>query len=218
MKLIPLEILKKSILFYPIEQRFLMGLKAVITLFLVWIFLGAFGCQKPNKQSSSDRAILPPDIAGTWKAQDSPWKIVLSPDGKVSSAVIPMGEIEIKPNRTTKVKMKDGSISTFTTGDCVVEYTPINRELYVCIEMEKIHIKFLDNVITGNSTDRFVGSVSQEGRFWMADWITVFDYGPSFPQEPNDIAAKPLVFEKVETEQKTEKDNRLSENHTVHIK
>jgi len=163
-----------------------MRTKAAIIFFLTWIFWTGLGCQ------------LPPDIAGTWKAQDSPWKIVLSPNGTVSSAVIPMGEVEIKPNQTTKVEMKDGSFSTFKAGDCVVEYTPDTRELFVSVEMEKIHIKFLDNVIDGNSIDRFVGPVSEDGKFWMADWIAVFDYGPRFPQEPNDISAKPLVFEKIE--------------------
>ena len=162
-------------------------LPSVLCLFvLTWIFWTGLGCQ------------LPPDIAGTWKAQDSPWKIVLSPDRTVSSAVIPMGEVEIKPNQTTKVEMKDGSFSTFKAGDCVVEYTPDTRELFVSVEMEKIHIRFLDNVIDGNSIDRFVGPVSEDGKFWMADWIAVFDYGPRFPQEPNDIFAKPLVFEKIE--------------------
>jgi len=163
-----------------------MKTKAAIIFFLAWIFWTGLGCQ------------LPPDIAGTWKAQDSPWKIVLSPDGTVSSAVIPMGEVEIKPNQTTRLEMKDGSFSTFKAGDCVVEYTPDTRELFVSVEMEKIHIKFFDNVIDGNSSDRFVGPVSEDGKFWMADWITIFDYGPRFPQEPNDISATPLVFEKIE--------------------
>jgi hypothetical protein len=174
-----------------------MRLKSVIFLSLAMFICTAAGCQNSAKRSSTGKTVLPPDIAGTWKAQDSPWKIVLSPEGKVSSAVIPMGEVEIKPNQTTKAEMKDGSISTFTAGDCAVEYTPIKRELYVCIEMEKIDIKFLNNVIAGNSIDRFVGTVSQDGKSWKADWINVFDYGPQFPQDPNDIYAKPLVFEKM---------------------
>ena len=174
-------------------------LSSVLCLFvLAWIFWTAVSCQTVTKQSSAGKTTLPPDIAGTWKAQDSPWKIVLSPDGTVSSAVIPMGEVEIKPNQTAKVEMKDGSFSTFKAGDCVVEYTPDTRELFVSVEMEQIHIKFVDNVIDGNSVDRFVGPVSEDGKFWMADWITVFDYGPRFPQEPNDISAKPLIFEKIE--------------------
>jgi hypothetical protein len=174
-----------------------MKVKVVITIFLMWLFLGVVGCQTAIKRSSAYRAILPPDIVGTWKAQNSPWKIVLSPDGAVSSAVISMGEIEIKPNQTTKAEMKDGSVSSFKAGDCIVQYNPATRELFVSIEMEKVDVKFLNNVITGNSIDRFIGPVSEDGKFWKADWITVYDYGPRFPQDPNDIVAKPLVFEKM---------------------
>jgi len=176
-----------------------MRTKAAIIFFLAWIFWTAVGCKTLTYPGARDPGhVLLLDITGTWKAQDSPWKIVISSDGTVSSAVIPMGEVEIKPNQTTKVEMKDGSFSTFKAGDCVVEYTPKVRELFVSIEMEKIHVKFLDNVIDGNSIDRFVGPVSQDGKFWMADWITIFDYGPRFSQEPNDIFAKPLVFQKIE--------------------
>jgi hypothetical protein len=141
--------------------------------------------------------MLPPDIAGTWKAQDSPWKIVLAPDGTVTSVVIPMGEVEIRPNKTTKVTMLDGSYSTYKAGDCIVEYKPDTRELFVSVKMKKIHIRYLDNALDGNSIDRFVGPVSKDGKTWTADWINIYDYGPRFPQDANDISAEPLIFEKV---------------------
>jgi len=160
----------------------LLGCCTILTVFV--------GCQGPTA--------LPPDIAGTWKADNSPWEIVLSPDGTVVSAVIPMGQVEVRPNQTTEVEMKDGSISTYKAGDCIVEYTPETRELFVSVEMEEIHIRFLDNRIDGNSIDRFIGPVSEDGGVWTADWINVFDYGPRFPQDENDIFAEPLTFEKLE--------------------
>ena len=175
-------------------MRLKVGLIFILGLILLW----AAGCQRASRQPLVSEAVLPPDITGTWKAQDSPWKIVLSPDGTVSSAVIPMGEVEVKPNQTTKTEMKDGSYSTFKAGDCVVEYTLTTRELFVSVQMEEIHIAFLDNVIDGNSIDRFIGPVSEDGKVWTADWITVFDYGPRFPQDANDVFAGQLIFEKIE--------------------
>ena len=162
------------------------------------ILLSTAGCPRPSRQPPVSEAVLPPDIAGTWKAQDSPWKIVLSPDGTVSSAVIPMGVVEVKPNQTTKTEMKDGSYSTFRAGDCVVEYMPTTRELFVSIQMEEIHVVFLDNAIDGNSIDRFIGPVSEDGKVWTADRVTVFDYGPRFPQDANDTFGGQLIFEKIE--------------------
>ena len=172
--------------------------KVELIFILGSIGLWAASCQGPSRRPLVGEAVLPPDIAGTWKAQDSDWKIVLSPDGTLSSAVIPMGVVEVRPNQTTKTEMKDGSYSTFKTGDCVVEYTPATRELFVSVQMEEIHIVFLDNVIDGNSIDRFIGPVSEDGKVWTADWITVFDYGPRFPQDVNDTFGGQLIFEKIE--------------------
>ena len=161
------------------------------------VLLGLAGCQwQLGKLFEGGKTVLPPDIAGMWKARGEPWKIVLSPDGTVSSALIPMGAVEVRPNQTTEMEMKDGSISTFKAGDCIVEYMPDTRELFVIVEIEEFHIRFLDNRIDGNSIDRFIGPVSEDGKTWMADWINVFDYGPRFPQGP--VYAQPLTFEKIE--------------------
>jgi len=109
-----------------------------------------------------------------------------------------MGVVEVKPNQTARIEMKDGSYSTFEAGDCVVEYMPATRELFVSVQMEEIHVVFLDNAIDGNSIDRFIGPVSEDGKVWTADWITVFDYGPRFPQDANDTFGGQLIFEKIE--------------------
>ena len=175
-----------------------MKLRAAIILLSAPLILAAPGCRQPPTRCTDAYHQVPPEIAGTWKARESPWKIVLAQDGTVSSAVIDMGQVEVTPNQTTKVEMKDGSWSTFRAGDCIVEYTPATRELFVSIRMEEIHVVFADNVIDGNSTDRFVGLVSEDGREWSADWVKIFDYGPRFPQDPNDIFATPLIFEKIE--------------------
>jgi hypothetical protein len=176
-------------------------MKFVLFFISAQVLAVTLGCQVPQAskvQSSDQNSLLPTEVAGTWQAQDSPWKIVISPDGTISSAVVFMGEVEVKPNQTTKVEMKDGSFSTYKAGTCSVEYNPSTRELFVSIELEKIHIVFLDNVIDGNSVDRFIGPISEDGKTWMADWISVFDYGPRFPQEPNDIYPQPLIFQKFE--------------------
>lgn len=172
--------------------------KAVVSLVLAWMLLSTCGCSGRSTGRPVTKTPLPPDIAGTWKARENVWKIVLSPDGTVSSAVIPMGEVEVKPNKTTRAEMKDGQFSTFRAGDCIVEYSPDTRELFVSVEMKKIHVVYADNVVDGSSLDRFAGPVSEDGKVWTADWINVFDYGPRFPQDPNDIYAEPVVFDKIE--------------------
>ena len=161
----------------------------------------AGGCGESGARLVGERkVILPPEVVGIWRANDSPWVIELSPDGKVVKALVPMTESEIRPNQTTKVKMADGSTSTLKAGDCPVEYNLQTRELTVTIELKAFHVRYYEERIDGNSTDMFIGQVSQDGRTWYADWMTFFDYGPRFPQDkndPNDIFMGSLLFRKV---------------------
>jgi len=178
---------------------------SVAILLSVVCLLVLIGCNNPDADSSMAEqarentgkvAYLPDMVVGMWKAQKSPWLIELGPEGVVS-AVIPLGEAAVRPNQVTEVEMKDGGISTYKAGDCYAEYNPLSRELFVSIEIEEIHIRFMDEVLDGNSVDRFVGTVSKDGKTWMPDNITIFDYGPRFPQDENDIYPEPMVFEKV---------------------
>ena len=153
------------------------------------IALAFVGCQ--------GRSVLPSDIAGKWKAYNSPWEIVLSQDGKVASAIIPMGRVKIRPNRTTKVELTGGGISTYKVGDCTVDYTPENRELYVSVDVQEIHIVFMDNRLDSNVKYYLVGEVSKDGKVWEPDFVEVFGYGTPLAKDPNDLSATPLTFEKV---------------------
>ncbi len=165
---------------------------------LACILLLSQGCHPSSTVQTAGKTSLPDDIAGTWKARESKWRIVLSPEGTVSSMRIPMCIVDLKPNQATKVKMKHGEFSTFEAGDCEVEYTPAKRELFVKIDMKRIHVAFPDDALEGSSVDRFMGPVSEDGKVWTADWINIFDYGPRFPQDANGIYAEPLLFDKVE--------------------
>jgi hypothetical protein len=162
------------------------------------------GCNGPASSNA-----FPPNVAGTWQADGSIWKIVLSKDGKVKSALVPMGEAEVRPNETTKFEMKDGKFSHITAGECIAEYKPVERELFVSIELKDIYISLPGDSLTGNSLDIFRGPVSEDGKTWNAEQTTVFDYGPRFPQDENDVVPEPLVFRKVKEQPKPTVDSNL---------
>lgn len=164
------------------------------------VILSLFACQNQNKTdkpAAKGKSAFPPALAGTWKSEDSRFTIVLSPQGTLSSAVVPLLGAEIRPNKTTKIEMKDGSFSTFTAGDCPVDYDPVTRELSVIIYVEKLRIKFMEIENKGCTKDIFAGKVSEDGKSWLPDWISLFDYGRDLPQDPNDAYLGPLPFEKV---------------------
>jgi len=170
--------------------KLVMKAKSVVLAEIGCVLMFLAGC-------GSTGGNLPPEVAGIWLAYDAPWVIELSPDGNVVSAMIPMGEVEIGPNQTTEAEMLDGQISMYEGGDCPVEYNPQTRELTVTIAVKAFHVKFYDDRIDGNSTDTFMGRVSEDGRTWYADWYSIFDYGPRFPMDANEIYSGPVLFEKV---------------------
>jgi hypothetical protein len=163
-----------------------------LTLSAACIFavFGLGGCQS--------KAVLPPEVAGTWKARDRLWKITLLPDGTVHSVLIPLGLAEVGPNQALHFEMKDGSISTVKAGNCTADYNPKTRELFVKVDVEHIEIRFEDQLLEGHSENIFFGVVSEDGKLWETEFLEVFDYGPRFPQDANDIIPEPVVFEKVQ--------------------
>lgn len=175
-------------------------------LYLVLILvLASFGCQNVSEQTQNgdNLILLPPDVAGTWKTEGrSPWTITLAPDGKISWAITSMGQVRIRPNQTTKIEMINDKISTVSAGECPVSYDPVKRELSVTILIEHLDVKIGDDGFEGNSEDIFFGPVSKDGKTWQTTWISVFDYGPRFPQAEEDIVGVPLKFEKVADYQK----------------
>jgi hypothetical protein len=153
------------------------------------------GCNGPASSNPGSPA-FPSYLAGTWQAEDGVWKIVLEPNGTVGSVLVPMGEAEVRPNQTTEFEMKDGSISHITAGECIAEYNPSTRELFISVEQKEVYILIPDYIVTGNSIDIFRGPVSRDGKTWNAEWTNVFNF-PLFPQDENEIIPQPLVFKKV---------------------
>jgi hypothetical protein len=166
------------------------------------------GCNEPAASNA-----FPPGIAGTWQADGSVWKIVISKDGRLESAIVAsLAEgTNIKPNETTTFEMQDGKMAHVIPGDCIVKYNPATRELSVGIEIREFYIPIGDDSLAGSTLDLFRGPVSWDGKVWKAEWTSVFDYGPRFPQDENDVIGgiKTVVFRKVKEKPKAVLDSNM---------
>lgn len=169
------------------------------TLLIICLLSSAFclfsGCQPGNIRK--DQNIDYSKIAGTWKAEKAFWQVVITEDGKVESAIIQFADAPVKPNATTHIEMKDGSISSFKSGKFTLVYDPLKSVLEVNLDIEKIDIKFLDNEIKGKNYIIIGGTISDDGKTWDADVIERFDYGPRFPQDEEDVYPEPIKFHKI---------------------
>jgi hypothetical protein len=148
---------------------------------------------------------FPDFLIGRWKADRGGWEFNFEPDGTISSAVVSIGRVTMKPGQTTTVPMQLGGKGIFEPGRWTVQYSHAQRELIVEIVIDHFHIEMGDNVLRGKTRDFFVGLVSQDGQLWPVERISFPEYiadtkqNPDrrLPLGPNDNARESLLFQKV---------------------
>ena len=147
--------------------------------------LGFAGCQKSAKTTPpvdgvevvvEDGSEFPEFLAGTWEADKGGWEITFEPDGRLSSAVITMGRVKVEPGKKTVIPMKKGGTGVYEPGEWLAQYSPANRELVVKIVIERYRLEMGDDVLSGNLKDIFAGKVSEDGRYWLAEWFSYPEY------------------------------------------
>ena len=186
----------------------------VLLVFGLLVLLQFSGCQNGGRRSSGVEVFIegggefPQSLVGTWRANKDGWEFVFEPDGTISSAVISLGRIRMKPGQTSTVMMKNEGKGVLESGKWSVYYVPADRELTVETSVKNLRIEVGNGVLGGKSTDIFVGKVSEDGKFWLAEWASFADYVAHtseypnfhFSEDPNSGIVKSLVFEKVTEE------------------
>lgn len=125
---------------------------------------------------TEDGSPFPVSLAGRWVSDQQGWELVLTPDGRVASAIIGFGRVRIVPGQTATVPTQAGGQAVFTPGRWVVHYDPAARMLTVKIAMDHVQVPMGVNTLEGSSTDAFTGLVSQNMDTWQADWTAFTDY------------------------------------------
>jgi hypothetical protein len=186
----------------------------VLLIFCFSVFLPG-GCRSVVENESGVEVIIDGDgqfpvfLVGTWKSDDGAWEIVFEPGGKISSAVVSLGRVRMKPGQTTIVPMKLGGKGVFEPGQWTVQYLQEQRELIVEITIDRLRVEFGESVLRGRTRDFFVGSVSEDGTSWWADRFSYPEYVADtktyhdykLPVDPNDNPHESLLFQKVPTAQ-----------------
>ena len=169
------------------------------------------GCQDSTPNESCVEVIIdgdgqfPAALAGRWKADTGGWEIVFEPNGMISSAVVSLGRVRLKPGQVTTVPMKLGGQGVFKSGPWTVQYSLAKRELFVEIAIEHFRVELGDDVLQGQTRDFFIGQVSMDDQLWWADWFTFPEYiadtkkyqNYKLPFDPNDNPQGSLTFQKV---------------------
>lgn len=175
------------------------------------VLAGLVGCQGLSGNKSGVEVIIegdgefPESLAGVWKADKGVWEFVFEPDGTLSSAVTSLGSVRMKPGEVTTVPLKMGGKGIFEPGDWFVQYSPDRRELVVEIFLKHFYTELGEGILEGKRTDIFIGTVSEDGREWSAEWFNFPEYivhtqehqNYKLPYDANENPRDTLIFQKV---------------------
>jgi hypothetical protein len=150
---------------------------------------------------------FPAALAGRWESDRDGWQFVIEPDGKISSAVISFGRVQVKPGQITTVPALAGGKAIFEPGRWIVHYIPSTCDLTINITMDHVHVDTGDNIIDGRSTDTFLGKLLPNEELWSVQWTTFSHYtthttgkpSAEISTDPDKGETKPLLFKKVKT-------------------
>lgn len=167
----------------------------------------------PVTVGTQDRSPFPAGLAGHWKSDRHGWEFVIEPDGRISSAVISLGRVQVYPGRTTTVTTVTGEQAVFTSGLWAIDYDPASRMLVVKIAMSRVRVPMGPQTLEGSSTDVFSGEVSPMMDTWQTQWTAFTDYrartGASKSVELSTDKtygdAQPLVFTRMPDRQPSHK-------------
>ncbi|MBN1806070.1 MAG: hypothetical protein JW837_12545 [Sedimentisphaerales bacterium] len=148
---------------------------------------------------------FPEFLVGTWRENERGLEIVFEPDGKISSAVISLGRVRMRPGETTATQMVLGGKGIFRPGKWTVQYSQAKRELGVNIVVDHFRVELGDSLVQGKTREFFIGQVDSDGRLWWADRYKFPEYVvdtkkyPHYklPFDPNDSPSESLTFQKV---------------------
>jgi len=148
---------------------------------------------------------FPEYLAGRWKTEEGEWEFIFEPDGQISSAVVSIGQVTMKPGQTTTVPMELGGKGVFKPGQWSVQYMQEQRKLLVEIAIDYFHTELGENTIEGQTRDFFTGTVSTDGTLWWTERFSYPEYtvntdtyqNYTLPVDPNENPKESLIFEKV---------------------
>ncbi len=187
-------------------------MKTKAVLLLCALSAGAFpGCRQPSETRPPVEVVVdgggqfPDYLAGVWRADSGGWEIVLEPDGRISSAVVSLGRVRMKPGQVTKVPMKMGGRGVFEAGPWAVHYSHQRRQLTVEIAIARFRAELGGSVLKGRRLDLFTGTISPDGQSWWVSWFSFPEYVADTKKyrdheltvDPNETPPEELLFHKV---------------------
>jgi hypothetical protein len=133
------------------------------------------GCQSSVQNTQT---AFPKELAGDWKAEESPWVISFDENGQVVSAVHHMSGALIKPMETTIVPFEQSKVAgeqVFSCGPWITEYDANTRVLALQINID-YKTQNSPAVIMGRIEENLTGAFDETFSIWQVDWVSITEF------------------------------------------
>ena len=187
-----------------------MIMKKILLLMACTVFLSSQeGCQ--HKEQPEPIALelptpqvtettFPEFLVGTWNCDfSSSWQITFAPDGTIPQYINSLG-VPIIPAEgggyLEKVEPNDPN-AIYVLKSIEAEYNPDTTELTLFIVNERVRLEFPGWTLTGWTSDKITGPVSEEELTWKAKWQMYLELDGVPLADPNEFRLRPITFTKI---------------------
>jgi hypothetical protein len=183
------------------------------------ILAGLTGCQKSVSTGKSwyhkefVKGPLPDFVAGVWK-EGRPdvnlpanicvggrgcWDFTLEPDGSISQMRHNLVTVPINVKEGGVLEdFKQGVFTINVLGPCGASYETASRKLKVKVVIDYFRMEVPGDALEGSTDDVIVGTISDDGKVWNAEWWSYGQIEGADKMDPNEVEPVSLTFYKEE--------------------
>jgi len=189
-------------------------ISALLSCFI--FVLALWGCEQQNKgissqpqlESESRENVFPESMVGVWEVvvneySGSKWGIKFEPDGSINKIIHSLaGPVNVTEGGVSAEGPED-SYYDFVMGPCEARYIPETRMIKVKIIVDYFIMKLPADELEGKIEDYIEGPVSEDGKTWKANWVSLGWFEGADPPPIDILKANPtpLVFTKLDLSQ-----------------
>lgn len=159
------------------KRQGLMVFLGVILLLFVVSCTPQASRQKNLYVTIEDGTPFPEYLVGTWRQDDKiEREFVFTSDGRLESIVFGLGLVRLQPGEILHLPLKNGGKGVYVPGKWDVTYDNKSRQLGIQITIDSFKMQVGQQIIEGKTTELFIGTISEDGTCWTADYISYPEY------------------------------------------
>ena len=188
-------------------------MRLALSVLVCLLVVAVSGCPRAYRDEGVSVVVdgggrFPAALAGRWRADRDGWEFVLGSDGRIVSAVLSLGRVEMTPGQKVIIPTVSGGEGVFEPGEWTVYYEPEASELTIKVALDHGRMEMGEAVLEGSTIDILSGVISAADGMWQVQWSAFNQYTVSGTDQPATALSthpergetKALIFQRVAEE------------------